>query len=160
MAITTPARTVTDLSFLLCHCAHVLTTRMTAAFAEIDMTPRGYCVLTHALQGEYTQIDLARMSDLDKTTMVVTLDDLEAAGYARRIPSRVDRRARIVAVTQAGERMVAAGHEIADRVHREVLEELPDEQQEVFVAALTRLSEGLLATPVESDRPVRRARAK
>jgi MarR family transcriptional regulator, transcriptional regulator for hemolysin len=153
-----PQRAVPDLSFMLAHASHVLATRMTAAFAEIGITPREYCVLNHATGGELTQIELARLSDLDKTTMVVTLDDLEEAGYAERRPSRADRRARVVVVTDEGRRLVAAGTEIADRVHREVLAELAPTSQGVFVDSLAHLVGGLLAEPVESERPVRRAR--
>jgi MarR family transcriptional regulator, transcriptional regulator for hemolysin len=143
---------------MLAHAAHVLATRMTAAFAEIGITPRHYCVLHHASSAELTQIELARLSDLDKTTMVVTLDELEEAGYAERRPSRADRRARVVVVTDEGRRLVAAGHKIADRVHAEVLAELPGTSRKVFVDSLDRLVGGLLAEPVAADRPVRRAR--
>lgn len=153
-------RQVLDLSFLLNHASHVLSTRMTAAFAELGMTPRAYCVLSHASIGTYTQIELAKLSDLDKTTMVITLDELERIGYAERRPSPTDRRARIVAVTPSGAEAVAAGHQVADRVHREVLEALPAEQRTVFVDALNSLVGGLLAEPVECDRPVRRARVQ
>ena len=151
-------RQVLDLSFLLTHASHVLTTRMTAAFAEIGITPREYCVLAHAMGGSYTQIELAKLADLDKTTMLNTMDYLEGAGYARRTPSPADRRARIITVTPAGAGLVAAGHEIADQVHREVLDALPAEQRAVFTGALTSLVTGLLAEPAVSDRPVRRAR--
>jgi MarR family transcriptional regulator, transcriptional regulator for hemolysin len=153
-----PERAVPDLSFMLAHAAHVLATRMTAAFAEIGITPRDYCVLHHAASGELTQIELAKLSDLDKTTMVVTLDELEEAGYAERRPSRADRRARVVVVTDEGKRLVAAGHEIADRVHAEVLAELPAPGRGTFVDSMTRLVGGLLAEPVACERPVRRAR--
>jgi MarR family transcriptional regulator, transcriptional regulator for hemolysin len=153
-----PERSVPDLSFMLAHAAHVLATRMTAAFAEIGITPRDYCVLHHARSGELTQIELARVSDLDKTTMVVTLDELEEAGYAVRRPSRADRRARVVEVTEEGRRLVAAGHEIADRVHREVLDELSPASRGVFMDSLAGLVGGLLAEPVDCERPVRRAR--
>ena len=153
-----PTRTVTDVSFLLDHASHVLATRMAAAFAQIETTPRGYCVLVHAMAGDYTQVELAGLAELDKTTMVVTLDDLEAAGFAERLPCPTDRRARIVHVTEAGRRLVTAGTAIADRVHREVLDALPNDQREVFIAALQALSTGLLAEPVESPQPVRRAR--
>ncbi|WP_460340261.1 MarR family winged helix-turn-helix transcriptional regulator [Actinoallomurus acanthiterrae] len=146
------------MSYLLTHTAHVLTTRMSAAFEEIGITPRAYCVLFHALEEERTQIQLAEISDLDKTTMVVTVDELEKAGLAERRPSSRDRRARVIAVTEAGERIVAEGTRIADRVHREVLEALPESEGDVLVSALTRLAEGLLSTPVECDRPVRRTR--
>jgi len=158
MTTSAPERKVPDLSFMLAHAAHVLATRMTAAFAEIGITPRDYCVLNHAAAGELTQIELARLSDLDKTTMVVTLDELEGAGYAERRPSRADRRARVVVVTDEGRRLVAAGHEIADRVHQEVLAELPPASGGVFVSSLTQLVGGPLAEPVASERPVRRAR--
>jgi MarR family transcriptional regulator, transcriptional regulator for hemolysin len=152
------ARTEPDLSFLLTHTSHVLATRMTAAFAEIGMTPRGFCVLVKAMPGGLTQIELAKLADLDKTTMVVTLDELAAAGYAERVPSPADRRARIVTVTEAGRRIAAAGQEIADLVHREVFEALPPGERDSFASALARLASGLLATPAESGRPVRRAR--
>ena len=151
-------RQVVDLSFLLNHASHVLATRMTAALAEIGLTPRAYCVLSHAMAGEYTQIELAKLSDLDKTTMLNTLDDLESLGYAERRASPHDRRARIVAVTPAGAEMVAAGHLIADGVHGEVLDALPKGQRQVYVDALTRLVGGLLAVPVECEQPVRRVR--
>lgn len=79
-----PASTQTDLSFLLDHTGHVLRTRMTAALAEIGLTPRMHCVLVHALEEERTQIQLAEIGDMDKTTMVVTVDALEKAGLAER----------------------------------------------------------------------------
>ena len=151
-------RRVMDLSFLLSHASHVLATRMAAAFADIGLTPREYCVLAHAMGGSYTQIELAKLSDLDKTTMLNTLDELERAGYAERRPSPADRRVRIVTVTPAGGDLVATGHQIADRVHGEVLDALAPEERQAFTGALTGLVAGLLAEPVECDRPVRRAR--
>jgi DNA-binding MarR family transcriptional regulator len=108
--------------------------------------------------GQYTQIELAKLADLDKTTMLNTMDYLERAGYAERTPSPADRRARIITVTPAGADLVAAGHEIADRVHGEVLDALPEGQRQAFTAALTSLVDGLLAAPAPHERPVRRAR--
>jgi MarR family transcriptional regulator, transcriptional regulator for hemolysin len=151
-------RQVLDISFLLAHTSHVLATRMTAAFAEIGLTPREYCVLAHAMGGQYTQIELAKLADLDKTTMLNTMDFLEREGYAQRSPSPTDRRARIITVTPAGAVAVAAGHEVADRVHQDVLDALPEGQRQAFTDALSSLVNGLLAQPAKSDRPVRRAR--
>jgi MarR family transcriptional regulator, transcriptional regulator for hemolysin len=158
MTITTQTRTAPDLSFLLTHTSRVLSTQMTAALAEIGLTPRGYCVLEHASGGELTQIELARLGDMDKTTMVVTMDELEAAGLAERKPAPSDRRARIVVVTPEGRRVAAAGQQIVDRVHGDVLRALPEAEREVLVGALTRLAEGHLSTPVDCDQPVRRRR--
>jgi DNA-binding MarR family transcriptional regulator len=160
MTASAPTRTVADLSYLLSQASHVLTTQMAAAFAEIGITPREYCVLFHAQEAERTQIQLAKISDLDKTTMVVTVDDLEKAGLAERRPSSTDRRARIIAVTEAGGRAVTEGMRVADRVHREVLAALPEDQREPFVAALNLLVGGHLSTPVESEHQVRRPRQR
>jgi DNA-binding MarR family transcriptional regulator len=133
---------------------------MAAAFAETDITPREFCVLYHAKEAERTQIQLAKISYLDKTTMVVTVDELEKAGLAERRPSTTDRRARIIAVTEAGERAIAEGMRVADRVHREALGALPEDQRDAFVAALAQLVEGHLGAPVECEQTVRRPRQR
>ncbi|HEY7488726.1 MAG TPA: MarR family winged helix-turn-helix transcriptional regulator [Streptosporangiaceae bacterium] len=158
MSTSAPARTVRDLTGLLLHAGHVLTTRLTAELAEIGITPRDQCVLWHALEAERTQIQLAELADLDKTTMVVTVDKLEKAGLAERRPSSKDRRARVIWVTEAGRRAVEEGTKIVDRVHGEVLSALPPDQAAAFADALVQLTEGYLATPIECDRPVRRSR--
>jgi DNA-binding MarR family transcriptional regulator len=148
---TTPAPvTTTDVSYLLQHTAHVLTTRMTAALAEIGMSPRAHCVLAHASQTERTQAQLAELSDLDKTTMVVTVDQLERDGLAERVPSAQDRRARIIKVTAKGEQVAAAGQDIVDQVHGDVLDALPESERAAFLSALTRLATGHLAVPADS----------
>ena len=158
MTAMSPTRAEPDLSYLLDHASYVLRTRMAAALAEVGLTARMHCVLVHALEEERTQIQLAEIGDMDKTTMVVTVDALERAGLAERRPSTKDRRARVVAVTEDGARMAVRSQEIADRVHREVLDALPEDEREAFVRALSRLVGGALATPVENPAAVRRAR--
>ncbi|GAA2426253.1 MarR family transcriptional regulator [Actinomadura vinacea] len=160
MTTRTRPATVPDLSFLLQHTSHVLHTRMTAALAEFGLTPRMHCVLVHALEEERTQIQLAEIGDMDKTTMVVTMDALEKAGYAERRPSGKDRRARIIAVTKEGAEIAERTRKVVDRVHGEVLEALPEDERAVFVRALDRLAGGHLAEPVECPTPVRRARQR
>jgi DNA-binding MarR family transcriptional regulator len=160
MTAMAPTRSEPDLSYLLDHTSHVLRTRMAAALAEVGLTARMHCVLVHALAEERTQAQLAELGDMDKTTMVVTVDALERAGLAERRPSDTDRRARIIAVTPEGARVAARSQEIVDRVHREALATLPAEEREVLVRALTRLATGHLAEPVEGPQPVRRARQR
>jgi MarR family transcriptional regulator, transcriptional regulator for hemolysin len=158
MTALAPRRDSPDLSFLLDHTSLVLRSRMTAALAEIGLTPRMHCVLVHALEEERTQIQLAEIGDMDKTTMVVTVDALEAAALAERRPSSTDRRARIVAVTEAGARVAKRSQEIVDKVHADALDALPATERRSFLRALERLVGDHLATPAESPRPVRRAR--
>jgi MarR family transcriptional regulator, transcriptional regulator for hemolysin len=140
-AQTPPAEeTLSDnLCWLLSRASHSLTAQLTEGLAELGLSPRAHCVLTKAMTGEYTQTALAQAVGLDKTTMVVTLDELEAAGLAERRPAAGDRRARIVAVTKAGERKVTQGKQIVAKVQAEVLASLPAREREQFVAALARL---------------------
>jgi len=145
-----------NLCWLLSKASYALTTELTAALEGLGLSPRAQCVLSAAMSGDHTQIELAQMVGLDKTTMVVTLDELEAAGLAERQASPHDRRARVVAVTKAGRRKVREAEAIADRVRADVLETLPARDRQVFVDSLNRLVRSRLAEPVECSNPVRR----
>jgi DNA-binding MarR family transcriptional regulator len=131
-----------DLGWLLSQASHVLKTELTAALEELGVSPRAHHVLATASRGEYTQTALAALVGVDKTTMVVTLDELEAAGLAERRPSATDRRARIVAVTKEGERKVIKAEEIAARIHADVLEALPAGERRALIDGLARLAAG------------------
>jgi DNA-binding MarR family transcriptional regulator len=156
MATRAQERVDVDLGFLLAQASFVVSTELTAALAGIGLSPRSFCVLSKALGAEKTQGALATEAALDKTTMVVTVDELEAAGLAERRPSSSDRRVRIIAVTPEGERIVAQGTAIVDGVYRDVLEGLPEEERDGFLAGLVRLTGGRLATPAECEKPPRR----
>jgi MarR family transcriptional regulator, transcriptional regulator for hemolysin len=147
-----------DLALLLSQASYVLTTELTLALATLGITPRLFCVLRAALGGDRTQSQLAAHCALDKTTMVFTLDELERAGLAERRPSSTDRRARIIAVTPAGRRMVDDGLRITGRVYDDVLSTLTAREREGFVRALERLAGegGRLSTPVPGAPAVRR----
>ena len=145
-----------DLAFLLAHSSHVLSTELTAELAGLGITPRGHCVLSAALTGEKTQIQLADMCGLDKTTMVVTVDELEKAGLVERQTSPVDRRARIIAVTPQGREIKAKAADVVARVYEDVLSSLPDDERDGLIRGLTRLVENRLSTPVACQRAPRR----
>jgi MarR family transcriptional regulator, transcriptional regulator for hemolysin len=155
MAAEAPRVDVENLCWALAHVTHVLKTRLTAALEGLHVSPRGHHVLFKATKGEFTQTELARMTGLDKTTMVVTLDELEAAGLAKRRPATHDRRAHVIAVTEAGRRKVDEGMEIAAAMTEDVLSVLPAADREVFLESLTRLLSGPLAEPADCAQPVR-----
>lgn len=147
-----------DLLLLLGQASHALTTELTARLGEVGITPRAHCVLAHALRGQFTQNELATECGLDKTTMVVTLDELEGAGLAQRRASATDRRVRIVAVTAAGRRKVAQADDIVARVNADVLSTLPARERQLFTDALRRLVDHRLSRPMQCEPPVRRPR--
>jgi MarR family transcriptional regulator for hemolysin len=160
VATSAPPATAANLCLLLSQASHALTTELTAGLAGLGISPRAHCVLSNALAGELTQNRLAELCDLDKTTMVVTIDELERAGLAERRPSRTDRRAHVISVTPAGERLVAEGQEVVARITDDVLAALPAAEREAFVGGLARLAGGRLSTPVRCERPVRRRAAR
>jgi MarR family transcriptional regulator, transcriptional regulator for hemolysin len=141
-----PAATEQDLMVLLSQTAHALSSELTAALRELGISPRAHCVLSKAMAGGQTQSRLAELAALDKTTMVVTVDELERAGLAERRTSSTDRRARIIEVTPAGEKLVAEGERIVSRVYNDVLSVLPPGEREAFVDALGRLVGGPLGS--------------
>ncbi|MEU7384788.1 MULTISPECIES: MarR family transcriptional regulator [unclassified Streptomyces] len=156
MPNTTPSAPEMDLMFLLSWASHALATEQTAALSGLGITPRAYCVLYKALPGNLTQRRLAEICGLDKSTMVVTVDELEKAGLAERRPSSTDRRVRIIHVTPKGMEMIAEANQIVARVQRDVLSALPQDQREGFTNGLAVLVEGRLSTLTPSERPPRR----
>jgi MarR family transcriptional regulator for hemolysin len=161
MATVSEPRTSTDLMMLLSQAGHALACELTAALEAIGVSPRAHCVLTTALTGDLTQGRLAELCQLDKTTMVVTIDELERAGLAERRPSKTDRRARIIAVTPKGERIVEAARRIVAEVYEDVLGTLPAREREALLDGLAALvgEGGRLARPAQCERTVRRPRA-
>ena len=145
-----------NLGWLLAQASHALSTEMTAAFEAQGGTPRGHCVLATARTGEFTQKELADRVGLDKTTMVVTIDALEAAGLAERVPSPQDRRARVIRVTDAGEEAVAEGEKVVQRIQEDILAALPAKKRGALMDALATLVCGPLSAPAACDRTPRR----
>lgn len=129
-----------NLNWLLTQAHYTFGRELAAAFEPLGITPRGHSVLAAAFGGRHTQKELAEIVGLDKTTMVVTLDELEAAGLAKRVPSPADRRARVVQVTAAGEKKVRQANEIVTRVQADVLSSLGDgDVGDVLMETLGRL---------------------
>ena len=135
-----PGELSADLCWLLARASALLNAESTAALRELGITPRQHYVLVSARSGEHTQTDLARTVGLDKTTLMVTLDELERTGLAERRPLPRDRRARLVAVTPAGERVLEQADTALQRSRLGVLSLLPDDERPVFLSALARLA--------------------
>jgi len=145
-----------NLGWLLTQAHFNLVSEVGAALEPLGVSNRGYHVLATARTGEYTQKELAEQIGLDKTTMVVTVDELEDKGLAERSPSSTDRRARVIAVTKAGERTVAKGQKIIDGIQDDVLENLSATERRVFLEALGSLVQDRLAHPAPDSPPLRR----
>ena len=153
-----PERPEENLGWLLATVSHAFTTEVTEALEAVSVSQRAHCVLSTALQGEYSQTALAHAIGLDKTTMVVTIDALEKAGLVERRMSSQDRRARVIAVTELGRAKVAQGEEIVARIQEQVLDTLGADRV-AFMTALQQLACGPLSEPSPCNQPVRRKRS-
>jgi MarR family transcriptional regulator, transcriptional regulator for hemolysin len=145
-----------NLAWLLYRAHWALAAELTAALEPVGVSARGYHVLRAALSGDRTQTELAEVVGLDKTTMVVTVDELERQGLAERRPAPHDRRARIIAVTAAGRRKVAEAEKVKEHVQADVLGELPERDQKALIDALEKLVQGRLAEQADCTPPLRR----
>jgi DNA-binding MarR family transcriptional regulator len=156
IAIECPQCLSGDLTWLLSQAHFALASELGAAFVKLGVSFRGYHVLATAMSGKHTQKELADLVGLDKTTMVVTIDELEAAGLAERQPSSTDRRARVIAVTKAGKRKVADGRKLVGQVQADVLAMLPARERTAFLDTLGTLVTTRLSEPVDAAPPLRR----
>lgn len=135
------ARTVSDLVVQLQLLTRSIEHRAADELGELDTTLRTVSVLLCAASGEKTQKELSELARLDKSTMVNTLDALERSGLAERKVPAEDRRARVVAVTDEGRRVVASTAGILDGLYDSVLGRLPEEDREPFLRSLARLTQ-------------------
>jgi DNA-binding MarR family transcriptional regulator len=89
--------------------------------------------------GPLSQRALIDRLQLDKSSMVYIVDELERQGLAERHRNEADRRSYAVHITPAGRDRVAAAAETAGRVMKELLAPLSGAEQRQLHALLDRL---------------------
>ena len=109
--------------------------------ARHGITMWGYVVL-NALHGapQTTQAALAGKIGADKTRIIGTLDELQAAGLVARRPDPADRRARLLSITPDGSRVRQRVQSEIQRNEERVLAELPPADRGSFLRAAGLLS--------------------
>jgi DNA-binding MarR family transcriptional regulator len=93
------------------------------------------------------QQELGAAMSIDPSTMVSLIDQLEAAGLAKRRPHPTDRRAREVAITPKGRRVLEQARQLATQVEDDVLRGLGAAERRQMLALLRR---ALDAAPPQS----------
>jgi DNA-binding MarR family transcriptional regulator len=101
----------------------------------------GYIVLS-ALDSSpiRTQSALAEAIGADKTRIIPTLDELQQHRYIERMPDPDDRRARLLAITEAGRALKDSVQADIQRGEEHWLGQLSANERAVFLRALDRLS--------------------
>ena len=119
-----------DLTLLVHRAAQGLRSVLDRASRDHGLSDgRDWLVLTALSDGaRRTQLELARLLGIDKTTLTAVLDRLERAGLVVRRADPADRRARIPEATAEGRAVREAVARARDEVERDLLAGVPDEQ--------------------------------
>jgi DNA-binding MarR family transcriptional regulator len=127
-------------------------TRTAEALGSVGLTPALFALLNviGAREGNNQQ-ELGSALGIDRSTMVSLIDQLEGAGLAKRRPSPTDRRAREVAITPKGRRLLQRARELIVQVEDAVLAGLTGEEREELLGLLRRALESAPAQPVWSS---------
>lgn len=83
-----------------------------------DVRPTHGCVFRY-VQGEGLRLtEIAERAKLTKQSVGEIVDDLVARGYVQRIPDPEDRRAKLICLTERGERAQAHGRRLFAKVEK------------------------------------------
>jgi DNA-binding MarR family transcriptional regulator len=128
-----------QLFFRLWRASH---TRIAEGLQSIGLTPALFGVLNvlGARKGAIQQ-EIGSAMGIDPSTMVSLIDELESAGLAERRPHPTDRRAREVAITPKGRRLLGRGRRMASQVEDEVLRGLTADERRELLRLLRRALE-------------------
>jgi DNA-binding MarR family transcriptional regulator len=130
-----------DLAAMLQPVVRALIDAELPVLAAHGITMWGYVVL-NALRDapESTQAALADKIGADKTRIIATLNDLQAGGLIKRELDPADRRARLLSITPAGNRVRRRVQGDIQRNEERVLAELPPGDRRAFLRAAHLLS--------------------
>ncbi|MEV4235976.1 MULTISPECIES: MarR family transcriptional regulator [unclassified Nocardia] len=85
--------------------------------------------------------ELAEQAQVTKQTAGFLVDQLERAGYVRRVPDPSDGRARLVVLSERGVKMAAYANSVADRIEAEWATHLGAQRMRQLRDILARLRE-------------------
>jgi MarR family transcriptional regulator, lower aerobic nicotinate degradation pathway regulator len=127
--------------FLLSRLGYVARKRFGDRLEEIGLNVRMWGamnVLEH--EGPMTQHALGKSVGIDPSSMVATIDELEAMGFVERGRHSTDRRAYAVQLTERGRETLTEGRKIARSAQEELLAPLDSQEREILHALLLRIA--------------------
>jgi DNA-binding MarR family transcriptional regulator len=117
-----------------------------SAVSDLPGGPRGYQVLTAAVQDEATnQGAIAEQLGVDRTVLTYLIDDLETLRLVTRQPDPADRRSRLIVATETGRAVWNERQEALRHVEEHVLSSLRPAEAATFRALLQRVACGAQA---------------
>ncbi|MGW1846878.1 MarR family winged helix-turn-helix transcriptional regulator [Streptomyces sp. NPDC001966] len=119
------SRLHSDLHWLFARLKQGLATAEASVVREHGMSLWGYTILMAVVEAPVrSQLSLAQAVSVDKSKLVLVLDELETAGLVRRRPAPADRRARIIEATEEGRRTLDAARADVEAIETSLLADL------------------------------------
>ena len=121
--------------------------------APLNLTPLQFVVLSALADGGPSdQTSLGRLNAIDRTTVQVVLGNLRKLGLITRTKSRVDRRAKVVEITEAGRELVRAATPLVERTQERIVAPLTMRERETLTRLLGKMAD---KNNLESRAPLR-----
>jgi DNA-binding MarR family transcriptional regulator len=126
--------------FLLARMGHVATKQFAGRLEELGLTTRMWGSLNVLdAEGALTQQALGKCTGIDPSSMVSTVDDLEAAGLVERRRHPSDRRAHAIHITELGRTTLRHGRQLARKAQEDLLGPLSADERKQLHELLLRL---------------------
>ncbi|MFL6673562.1 MAG: MarR family winged helix-turn-helix transcriptional regulator [Massilia sp.] len=93
-----------------------------------------------------SQTELAQLLGVEGATVVATVDRLVAAGMVERVPSRTDRRVKLVVATARGRELAARIETESAALRRQLLQQIDTQRMAVAATVLEQLRQMLEET--------------
>jgi DNA-binding MarR family transcriptional regulator len=127
--------------FLISRMGMVAQKRFSERLDALGLTTRMWGVLNVLdAEGELTQHALGRCVGIDPSSMVATIDELEAKGLVERRRHPNDRRAHALHLTDEGRSTLAGGRELARRSQEDLLAPLSADERKQLHDMLLRMA--------------------
>ena len=139
---------------LLRRCQQIAVSLFLQECAAFDLTPLQFAILS-ALDdhGPIDQVRLGGLTALDRTTIGIVINKLEARGLARRRKSEKDRRSNAITITSAGRKLLTQAVPAALTAQERILAPLNQRESDEFLRLLERVA---AANNEESRAPLKR----
>lgn len=150
LAASLPAPLMIWTSFLLRQASLRVQTHVAEALVPLGLRPAHNAALTVLADGPLSQVALAAQLQIDRTTMVGLLDELEHMGLVRRQRNPRDRRAHEITLTTQGRALLAHAHAqvtVADAIFFAPLSAAELEQLRALLVRLIQSHDATHDTP-------------
>ena len=135
-----PADVLPFIGFLISKAAQSIVETVNAELGEFGITSRHYGILLLLLREDgLRQVTIGETLQIDRTTMVKLIDELEALQFVERRPDPDDRRAYAISLSEKGQAILPAITERVISVEKSSLSQLEQEEVHVLFRILLKL---------------------